>query len=61
MRCKVGDDVAGIFVSAKPGRRHPETSEAVTLENDAMPGAQFFLNEQEENAVTEAARAVKSF
>lgn len=32
----------------------PVASKAVTFENDTMPGAQFFLNEQEETAVTEA-------
>eukprot|EP00913_Durusdinium_trenchii_P030232 g28323.t1 len=33
----------------------PVASKAVTFENDTMPGAQFFLNEQEETAVTEVA------
>ena len=29
-------------------------AEAMTFENDAMPGAQFFVNEQEDSACTEA-------
>lgn len=30
----------------------------MTFENDAMPGAQFFVNEQEDSACTEAGHSI---
>jgi len=42
-------------VPADDFQRDLMTQRAVTFENDAMPGAQFFVNEQEDGACTEVA------
>lgn len=47
-------------VAADDFQRDLMTQRAVTFENDTMPGAQFFLNEQEETAVTEVANRYSS-